>query len=60
MLIELMLSLCICICQEPGQLFNKVPEVPESRVAFSLADFVKKYNLGIPVAGYYFRARHGD
>jgi hypothetical protein len=49
-----------CICQEPGQLFNKVPEVPESRVAFSLADFVKKYNLGIPVAGYYFRARHGD
>lgn len=46
--------------QEPGQLFNKVPEVPESRVAFSLADFVKKYNLGIPVAGYYFRARHGD
>jgi hypothetical protein len=49
------------VCQEKSLgLFDKGMEVPPSRVSFSLADFVKKYQLGIPVAGYYFRAAYGN
>jgi phosphatidylethanolamine-binding protein (PEBP) family uncharacterized protein len=46
--------------EKSSGLFDKVMEVPPSRVSFSLADFVKKYKLGIPVAGYYFRAAYGN
>jgi hypothetical protein len=49
------------VCQEETSgLFDKVMDVPPSRVSFSLADFVKNYKLGIPVAGYYFRAAYGN
>jgi hypothetical protein len=49
------------VCQEePSGLSDKVKDVPPGRVSFSLADFVKNYKLGIPVAGYYFRAAYGN
>ncbi|CAK9194257.1 unnamed protein product [Sphagnum jensenii] len=46
--------------QDESTQFDNLIEAPPSRVTFSVAKFVETYNLGIPVAGYYFKAMHGD
>ncbi|CAM6040926.1 unnamed protein product [Sphagnum compactum] len=46
--------------QDESSQFDDLIEAPPSRVTFSVAKFVETYNLGIPVAGYYFKAMHGD
>jgi hypothetical protein len=46
--------------QDKSTQFDNLIEAPPSRVTFSVAKFVETYKLGIPVAGYYFKAMHGD
>jgi hypothetical protein len=46
--------------QDESTRYNNLIEASLSRVTFSVAKFVETYNLGIPVAGYYFKAMHGD
>ncbi len=46
--------------QDESTQFDNLMEAPPSRVTFSVEQFVETYNLGIPVAGYYFKAMHGN
>jgi hypothetical protein len=46
--------------QDESTQFDNLIEASLSRVTFSVAKFVETYKLGIPVAGYYFKAMHGD